>query len=123
SIVFFVFAKESGFSFLEHAYDFKVDPTHAHLRSRDLLVLAGKESVGGVDTDDHYIGALLIVVFSNEPTFPNHNVGDAGVVGRNTLSVSPTIVVTLVRNVVVKRAAAVADVRGHVAYFLNGACL
>ena len=66
---------------------------------------------------------MLIVRVADEAPFPQTDVRDVRVIWRNALRVSPTIIVSLVRDVVVKRTTAVADVWRDVGHVFNRARL
>ena len=66
---------------------------------------------------------MFLVGLGDEATFTNGDVDDAGIVRGHSLGVSPAIVVTLIRDVIVERAAVVTNVwRTHCDVF-NGAGL
>ena len=113
SIVFFVFTEEAGFALFKHTDHFEVVATHTHLRSRDVR-LSWEQRIRSVDADDYHVCPLLIIRVRNEATFFQRNVNDACVVGRNALRVTPAVVLALVSDVVIKRAAVVSDVRATV---------
>src|SRR6185369_4066676 len=117
-IVFFVLTKEAGLAFLEYADDFEVVTAHAYLRACDLVVTR-KQRVSSVHADDHHVRALLIVGFSDEASFPERDIRYVCVVWRNALRVTPTIIATLISDVVVERSTTVTNIRRDVRDFFD----
>ena len=103
-------------------YDLEVYPAHTHLGSGYLLILSGEKRVRSIHADDHNVRALQVVIFGDEASFFDRDVGNAGVVRRHSLRVTPAIIMSLIRNVVVEGTAAVADIRSHLAQYQNQRC-
>src|SRR4029079_113586 len=100
-VVFFVLAEEPGFAFLQQTDDFEIVTPHAHLRAGDRVV-TGEERFSGVHADNHDVRTLLVVRVGNEAPFFKRNIRDVGVVWRNSRRVSPTVVASLVSDVVIE---------------------
>src|SRR5262249_30083857 len=118
-VIFFVLAKEAGFPFFQHADNLEVVTAHPDFGAGDPAGLSREQSFGRVDSDDHDVATPFVVRFSNETAFAHHYVCDVQVIWRHALSVAPAIVVTLVSDVGVERAALVTDVRGGDSQILN----
>src|SRR6185295_6892970 len=109
-IVFLVLTKEACLPFFEYADNLEVIATHANLSAGDIRETR-KQRICCIDSNHDYVGSRHVILVANEATLFQRNVDDVRVVRRNTLSVTPAIVLPLVRYVVVERPATITDIR------------